>query len=167
VVCFDFGLARKYVDSSGCLKVRRQRVTAAPLQAERPSSGFHGTTRYASPNTHRHLDMGRCDDVWSVFYLLIEMVHGQVCARSALGGAHDLQLPWRSMSDKAAVLSSKESTDYAVTSLRLHYALYAMLRTTHFSSTMSLRYGRLPLAAHGRILQLDSSFVHRGHADCA
>lgn len=52
-------------------------------------SGFRGTVRYASVNAHRNQEMGRHDDLWSLFYMLCEFVNGQ--------------LPWRKIKDKEQV----------------------------------------------------------------
>lgn len=70
----DFGLARRYVLSSG------------EVRPPRDSTGFRGTARYASINSHLSKDLGRRDDIWSIFYMLIEFVQGQ--------------LPWRKLKDK-------------------------------------------------------------------
>lgn len=45
--------------------------------------------RYASVNAHRNREMGRHDDLWSLFYMLVEFVNGQ--------------LPWRKIKDKEQV----------------------------------------------------------------
>jgi len=70
----DFGLARRYLLSSG------------EVRPPRDSTGFRGTARYASINSHLSKDLGRRDDLWSIFYMLIEFVQGQ--------------LPWRKLKDK-------------------------------------------------------------------
>jgi len=70
----DFGLARRYILSSG------------EVRPPRDSTGFRGTARYASINSHLSKDLGRRDDIWSIFYMLIEFIQGQ--------------LPWRKLKDK-------------------------------------------------------------------
>ncbi|TRY58362.1 hypothetical protein DNTS_034205, partial [Danionella cerebrum] len=70
----DFGLARQFTNS--CQEVR----------PPRPVAGFRGTVRYASVNAHRNKEMGRHDDLWSLFYMLVEFLVGQ--------------LPWRKIKDK-------------------------------------------------------------------
>ncbi|XP_010963509.3 tau-tubulin kinase 2 isoform X1 [Camelus bactrianus] len=82
----DFGLARQFTNSCG--DVRPPRVVA----------GFRGTVRYASINAHRNREMGRHDDLWSLFYMLVEFVVGQ--------------LPWRKIKDKEQVGSIKERYDH-------------------------------------------------------
>ncbi|XP_055485148.1 tau-tubulin kinase 2 [Psammomys obesus] len=86
--CFmlDFGLARQFTNSCG--DVRPPRAVA----------GFRGTVRYASINAHRNREMGRHDDLWSLFYMLVEFVVGQ--------------LPWRKIKDKEQVGSIKERYDH-------------------------------------------------------
>lgn len=82
----DFGLARQFTNSCG--DVRPPRTVA----------GFRGTVRYASINAHRNREMGRHDDLWSLFYMLVEFVVGQ--------------LPWRKIKDKEQVGSIKERYDH-------------------------------------------------------
>ncbi|KAM9066025.1 tau-tubulin kinase 2 isoform X1 [Sarcophilus harrisii] len=82
----DFGLARQFTNSCG--DVRPPRAVA----------GFRGTVRYASINAHRNREMGRHDDLWSLFYMLVEFIVGQ--------------LPWRKIKDKEQVGSIKERYDH-------------------------------------------------------
>ncbi|XP_054153034.1 tau-tubulin kinase homolog Asator-like [Oppia nitens] len=87
VFMLDFGLARQYIISSTG-EVRPPRVAA----------GFRGTVRYASVNAHKNREMGRHDDLWSLFYVLVEMVNGS--------------LPWRKVKDKDSVGLMKASFDH-------------------------------------------------------
>ncbi|XP_044148232.1 tau-tubulin kinase 1 [Bufo gargarizans] len=86
--CFmlDFGLARQYTNTNG--EVRPPRNVA----------GFRGTVRYASVNAHKNREMGRHDDLWSLFYMLVEFAVGQ--------------LPWRKIKDKEQVGMIKEKYDH-------------------------------------------------------
>ncbi|KAJ8309572.1 hypothetical protein KUTeg_014446 [Tegillarca granosa] len=85
VFMLDFGLARQYTTPNG--EVRPPRTAA----------GFRGTVRYASMNAHKNKEMGRHDDLWSLFYMLVEFVAGQ--------------LPWRKIKDKEQVGNMKEKYD--------------------------------------------------------
>nr|XP_046232848.1 tau-tubulin kinase 1 isoform X2 [Scatophagus argus]XP_046232857.1 tau-tubulin kinase 1 isoform X2 [Scatophagus argus] len=82
----DFGLARQYTNTTG--EVRPPRTVA----------GFRGTVRYASVNAHKNKEMGRHDDLWSLFYMLVEFTVGQ--------------LPWRKIKDKEQVGQIKERYDH-------------------------------------------------------
>ncbi|XP_036437919.1 tau-tubulin kinase 2b [Colossoma macropomum] len=82
----DFGLARQFTNS--CQEVR----------PPRPVAGFRGTVRYASINAHKNKEMGRHDDLWSLFYMLVEFMVGQ--------------LPWRKVKDKEQVGNLKETYDH-------------------------------------------------------
>lgn len=86
--CFllDFGLSRQYIMPTGELK------------QPRPIAGFRGTVRYASISAHTACELGRHDDLWSVFYLLVELATGQ--------------LPWRSIHEKEEVRKAKLSCDH-------------------------------------------------------
>ncbi|KAI3379115.1 hypothetical protein SNEBB_011461 [Seison nebaliae] len=86
VFMLDFGLARKYTNTNG------------EVRQARPQAGFRGTVRYASINAHRSKEMGRHDDLWSLFYIMVEFVTGQ--------------LPWRKIKDKEQVGNLKESQDH-------------------------------------------------------
>ncbi|XP_043075117.1 tau-tubulin kinase 2b [Puntigrus tetrazona] len=82
----DFGLARQFTNS--CQEVR----------PPRPVAGFRGTVRYASINAHKNREMGRHDDLWSLFYMLVEFMVGQ--------------LPWRKIKDKEQVGNMKETYNH-------------------------------------------------------
>lgn len=86
VYMLDFGLARQYTNASG------------DVRPARPVAGFRGTVRYASVNAHHNREMGRHDDLWSLLYMLVEFVNGQ--------------LPWRKIKDKEQVGTMKEKYDY-------------------------------------------------------
>ncbi|XP_066945982.1 uncharacterized protein Asator isoform X3 [Macrobrachium rosenbergii] len=86
VYMLDFGLARQYTNANG--EVRTPRAAA----------GFRGTVRYASINAHKNKEMGRHDDLWSLFYMTVEFVNGQ--------------LPWRKIKDKEQVGLMKEKYDH-------------------------------------------------------
>lgn len=84
----DFGLARQYTTGTG------------EVRCPRAAAGFRGTVRYASINAHRNREMGRHDDLWSLFYMLVEFVNGQ--------------LPWRKIKDKEQVGLTKEKYDHRI-----------------------------------------------------
>ena len=88
IFMFDFGLARVYLVDG---KVREARSVA----------GFRGTVRYASLTAHKSKEMGRGDDLWSLFYIMLEFV--------------GLNLPWKRVKERDAVGVMKEEQD--------HYAL--------------------------------------------
>nr|XP_040017091.1 tau-tubulin kinase 2b isoform X1 [Gasterosteus aculeatus aculeatus]XP_040017092.1 tau-tubulin kinase 2b isoform X1 [Gasterosteus aculeatus aculeatus] len=81
----DFGLARQFTNSS------------QEVRPPRPVAGFRGTVRYASINAHKNKEMGRHDDLWSLFYMLVEFTVGQ--------------LPWRKIKDKEQVGNLKDTYD--------------------------------------------------------
>lgn len=86
--CFliDFGLARQYTTPTGELK------------QPRPTAGFRGTVRYASINAHLGIELGRHDDLWSVFYMLIELATGN--------------LPWRRIREKEEAGKAKQECNH-------------------------------------------------------
>ncbi|KAF8385086.1 hypothetical protein PRIPAC_74228, partial [Pristionchus pacificus] len=76
----DFGLARSFAFKNSNGKWIRRLA--------RCSVGFRGTTRYCTPNVHDKLESGRRDDIWSLFYVLIELHYG---------------LPWQHENDKLII----------------------------------------------------------------
>ena len=82
----DFGLARQFTGPKG--------ETRPP----RPVAGFRGTVRYASINAHQSKDLGRHDDLWSVFYMLVELANSE--------------LPWKKIRDKEKAGKFKMSHDH-------------------------------------------------------
>ncbi|XP_026088778.1 tau-tubulin kinase 2-like [Carassius auratus] len=84
----DFGLARQFTNSFQEVRPPRQ------------VAGFRGTVRYASVNAHKNREMGRHDDLWSLFYMLVEFMVGQ--------------LPWRKIKDKEQVGNMKQSYNHCL-----------------------------------------------------
>ena len=76
VYVIDFGLARAY----------REKGSNAVIPPRVEIGGFRGTPRYASIFVHREEDLSRRDDLWSLLYILVEFVTGD--------------LPWGSKRDK-------------------------------------------------------------------
>ncbi|KAJ8361585.1 hypothetical protein SKAU_G00181100 [Synaphobranchus kaupii] len=106
----DFGLARQYTNTNGEVRpfpfglLFSKRMldpflpsALAPI-TPRTVAGFRGTVRYASVNAHKNKEMGRHDDLWSLFYMLVEFAVGQ--------------LPWRKIKDKEQVGQIKERYDH-------------------------------------------------------
>ncbi|KAJ6248138.1 tau-tubulin kinase 1 [Anaeramoeba flamelloides] len=79
---FDFGLCHKYLDSDGNVKPGREKA------------GFRGTARYASIHSHEGMDLGRRDDLLSLFYMIIEMLNGE--------------LPWHRIKNQEQIYRSKK-----------------------------------------------------------
>ncbi|VDO80072.1 unnamed protein product [Heligmosomoides polygyrus] len=85
VFMLDFGLARQYLNAKG------------EIRSPRSAAGFRGTVRYAAVSAHKNKEMGRHDDLWSLFYMIAEFLQGQ--------------LPWRKIKDKDEVGRMKEDVD--------------------------------------------------------
>ena len=84
IYLIDFGLARSYRDKSN----------NSVLPPRKDIGGFRGTPRYASVFVHREEDLSRRDDLWSLLYILVEFVTGD--------------LPWGHKRDKASIGRIKE-----------------------------------------------------------
>lgn len=50
----------------------------------RPEASFRGSTAYASVHAHRDEDLSRRDDLWSWFYMLLELVEGEAASQHGL-----------------------------------------------------------------------------------
>uniref|UniRef100_A0AC35U0W1 Protein kinase domain-containing protein n=1 Tax=Rhabditophanes sp. KR3021 TaxID=114890 RepID=A0AC35U0W1_9BILA len=87
VYILDFGLGREYtIVKDGKLVHRTARQDAL----------FRGTLKYSSINTLKKSEQGRSDDLWSLMYILAELIK---------------LLPWEDVNDdKDIVLKSKEET---------------------------------------------------------
>jgi len=81
----DFGLCRPYISSSGEIKEARRSV------------GFRGTAAYASINAHDGKDLGRVDDLWSLFYVLVEFMTGD--------------LPWKGREKEQVAIYKRQMTN--------------------------------------------------------
>ncbi|EJD74883.1 CK1/TTBK protein kinase [Loa loa] len=88
IFMLDFGLARQYLNAKG------------EIRSPRSAAGFRGTVRYAAVSAHRNKEMGRQDDLWSLFYMLVEFLQGS--------------LPWRKIKDKEEVGRMKEEMNLDV-----------------------------------------------------
>ncbi|CAH8659683.1 unnamed protein product [Schistosoma rodhaini] len=86
IVLLDFGLARQFTTANGDIRAPRQ------------VAGFRGTVRYASVNAHLNKELGRHDDLWSLYYMLGEFIVGE--------------LPWRKIKDKEQVGLMKQTFDH-------------------------------------------------------
>ena len=88
VLMIDFGLARKFVDDLGNVQSKARGARAgraataahaawrARSAAQRAKAQFRGSSKYASIFAHQNEDQGRRDDLWSLFYMLVEFLEG-------------------------------------------------------------------------------------------
>uniref|UniRef100_A0A0K0CUU3 non-specific serine/threonine protein kinase n=1 Tax=Angiostrongylus cantonensis TaxID=6313 RepID=A0A0K0CUU3_ANGCA len=77
----DFGMTRQFRMSNGGL--RKERAYAA----------FRGTMRYVSLAVHERKEQGPVDDLWSVYYTLVELAEGS--------------LPWRTITEHDEIFQLK------------------------------------------------------------
>ena len=85
LILIDYGLSRKFLDDEG--------KEIEP----RDHPGFVGTVPYASLNAHNGLELGRCDDLFSWFAVLLKI--------------HAGELPWPNTNDKPTVYAAKRDAD--------------------------------------------------------
>lgn len=62
VYIVDFGLAKKHLDHN-----------KNPLRARR-SADFRGTVSFASLNAHNNIDLSRRDDLWSLYFVILDFL---------------------------------------------------------------------------------------------
>ncbi|CAI5440443.1 unnamed protein product [Caenorhabditis angaria] len=96
----DFGIARQYVTKTedGRQKMRRQRKIVP----------FRGTLRYCSVATQERKEQGRHDDLWSLFYMLVEFSKGS--------------LPWEGLTDEEELRKLKSDMQELTNGLDEEYA---------------------------------------------
>ena len=63
VYIVDFGLAKKHLDSDG-----------QPV-AKRRNADFRGTVSFASLNAHNNIDLARRDDMWSLYFTILDFLN--------------------------------------------------------------------------------------------
>ena len=71
---------------------KRWRSPDGEIYPPREKVGFKGSLHYASINSHEGCNMGRRDDLWSIFYIVVELFY---------------ILPWKKMKDIDEVYHSK------------------------------------------------------------
>ncbi|KAJ3442201.1 tau-tubulin kinase [Anaeramoeba flamelloides] len=120
VICLiDFGLARRYRQSDG------------HLRPARPKVGFRGTARYASINSHEGNELSRRDDLFSLLYLFVEFLKGE--------------LPWSQIKDKLIIskLKSKFTTVNLVKGLPKQFvSFYEHIQSLQFEDVPNYKYLR-------------------------
>ena len=62
----DFGLAKQHLDEAGKVLPPRRK------------SDFRGTIPYASLSAHLKFELGRKDDLWSFFFILLEFLNQEL-----------------------------------------------------------------------------------------
>ncbi|VDM44873.1 unnamed protein product [Toxocara canis] len=82
----DFGIARQYRHQSGIVRKERQ------------YAGFRGTMRYVSLTVHERREQGPVDDLWSLFYSLVELIEGS--------------LPWKNLPEADTIALCKQKTSF-------------------------------------------------------
>ncbi len=63
VYIVDFGLAKKHLDSEN-----------TPLP-KRKNADFRGTVSFASLNAHNNIDLARRDDMWSLYFTMLDFLN--------------------------------------------------------------------------------------------
>ncbi|KAI6178900.1 Protein kinase domain-containing protein [Aphelenchoides besseyi] len=83
----DYGMVRKFV-------TKNEKSNQLSIRKARKNCLLRGTLRYCSINVHKRLEQGRVDDLWSLIYMLIELLIG---------------LPWSSLKDEEPLQKMKET----------------------------------------------------------
>ncbi|KAI6194112.1 Protein kinase domain-containing protein [Aphelenchoides besseyi] len=80
-------MVRKFV-------TKNEKSNQLSIRKARKNCLLRGTLRYCSINVHKRLEQGRVDDLWSLIYMLIELLIG---------------LPWSSLKDEEPLQKMKET----------------------------------------------------------
>ncbi|KAJ3321026.1 Tau-tubulin kinase 2 [Boothiomyces sp. JEL0866] len=112
----DFGLSRRYLTAAG------------DVRPPRDNAGFRGTARYASIAAHQGRDLGRVDDLWSLFYMTVEFLTGN--------------LPWKGRQKEVIgelkQLYTKIELVESISPSLVHYFMY--LKQLKFNDTPDYDY---------------------------
>jgi len=139
MVLVDFGLARKYLDNEGNVKSGRN-----------VNANFRGTTKYASISAHEQNELGRKDDLYSLFYLLVDFVTGSLPWTVDIGLSKEVVYGMKSkLQDEWYVLLPKPLQDFL-----------GILKNMDFHSTP--RYTDIEMA----LLKLNENDVLNYHGIC-
>jgi len=85
IYLYDFGLSRQY-------KVNGK------IKEPRPIVSFQGTMTYAAVNAHNKVELGRQDDLYSLFYIILEFIKGS--------------LPWSHLKEKKKIGPLKSTVNW-------------------------------------------------------
>uniref|UniRef100_A0A1I7UIX1 Protein kinase domain-containing protein n=1 Tax=Caenorhabditis tropicalis TaxID=1561998 RepID=A0A1I7UIX1_9PELO len=100
----DFGIARQYMvkdGEDGGMRLRKARRIVP----------FRGTLRYCSVAAQERKEQGRHDDLWSLFYMIIEFVKGT--------------LPWTGICEEDKVIVMKQDTTELYNGIEAECAMFA------------------------------------------
>lgn len=70
VYIVDFGLAKKHLDDN----------TKCPVK-QRRRADFRGTVSFASLNAHNYIDLSRRDDLWSLYFVILDFLEEKLSWR--------------------------------------------------------------------------------------
>lgn len=120
----DFGLAKNHLDKN-----------LNPFPA-RPNTDFRGTLTYASLNAHYKTDLSRRDDLWSFFFMILDLLNEN--------------LPWRNCKDdkeeikkmKEKCLSNPQNFLFLTTTKDKFelYQIYSYLSTLMYQTKPDYQY---------------------------
>ena len=120
----DFGLAKNHLDKN-----------FNPYPA-RPNTDFRGTLTYASLNAHYKTDLSRRDDLWSFFFMILDLLNEN--------------LPWRNCKDdkeeikkmKEKCLSNPQNFLFLTTTKDKYelYQIYTYLSTLLYQTKPDYQY---------------------------
>ena len=65
----DFGLAKKHLDAN-----------KNPVK-QRSKADFRGTVSFASLNAHNNIDLSRRDDLWSLYFVILDFLEEKLVWR--------------------------------------------------------------------------------------
>ncbi|UMM12311.1 hypothetical protein L5515_001152 [Caenorhabditis briggsae] len=100
----DFGIARQYLvkdGEDGGMRIRKARRIVP----------FRGTLRYCSVAAQERKEQGRHDDLWSLFYMIVEFIKGS--------------LPWTGICEEDKVIVMKEDVTELYNGIESECAMFA------------------------------------------
>lgn len=122
LTAIDFGLARRWRDQASDTTSTRPRIPGSDLLSlllqdgshvpPKPNPPFRGSVNYASVYSLQGEDQSRRDDLWSLLYILVELVEGHLPWRAAAAAA---AAPGRTSMEAEGATPQQGGSDAAVT----------------------------------------------------
>lgn len=107
--------------------VKDEKTGKPTLRKPRKKVLLRGTLRYCSVNVHKRMEQGRCDDLWSLLYMLIELFIG---------------LPWSGIKEEEPLQKMKVNYCFLETLKTLYFR--KLSQTKSYSADARQNFSKLP-----------------------
>lgn len=105
----DFGIAKRISKRRSSL-AKKSNANNHSRGRERPVAGFRGTTMYASVSAHQQLPQGFKDDLWSMLFVVVDLIVGHLPWTAATINWHASKKKRKNSDDIEQVLKTGKGT---------------------------------------------------------